>query len=95
MAAFEVFVPVQGEVIYTVEADNATDAKDIVSTMDWSDGELNLTEDEYYGSRVELIDDDDDDDYSPVGHAVDRANSYTVMEGTGRLYRMRHFRLDD
>ncbi len=43
MAAFEVFVPVRGEVIYTIDADNAVDAENIVSTMDWSDGEPNLS----------------------------------------------------
>jgi hypothetical protein len=82
MAAFEVFVPVQGEIIFTVEADNAADAQDIVSTMDWSDGELNLTE--YYESHVELIDDDDDDD---------RPSPATFNAETGQPYVMRHFRV--
>lgn len=69
MATYEVFVPVQGEVIYRIEADNAVDAENIVSTMDWSDGEANLATDADDDTRVELIagaegdlDDDDDDD---------------------------------
>src|SRR5690606_19116966 len=58
MAAFEVFVPVQGEIIFTVEADNAVDAKDSVSTIDWSDGELNVDIDYADEIRVERISDE-------------------------------------
>ena len=108
MATFEVFVPVQGEVIYTIEADNAADAEDIVSTMDWSDGGLNLSEDN--GTRVELIDgepnygadaypDDDtrQDDYAGAFGARNHDDveflPVTTHAETGKPYAMRHFRL--
>jgi len=77
MATFEVFVPVQGEVIYRVEANNAQDAEDIVSTMDWSDGELNVEQDFTYnaGTHVQLIagaeGDLDDTDPMPIPHMVE------------------------
>lgn len=55
MATYEVFVPVQGEIIYRVEANNADDAENIVSTMDWSDGELNIDYDGEGGTHVQMI----------------------------------------
>lgn len=104
MAAFEVFVPVRGEVIYTVEADNAADAQDIVSTIDWSDGELNVDIDSDDEIRVERISDErctfcgavlvrEDCPNYGFGAEHARPRPATFNAETGQPYVMRHFRV--
>ena len=87
MATFEVFVPVVGEIIFRVEANNIQDAAGIAATLDWSDGDLNVEQDDtsHEGTRIELID-------GAEGDLDDETPGYdTVEEYTGRIYTMRHF----
>lgn len=66
MATFEVFIPVQGEVIFTVEADNHIEAQEIAMELDFSEGELNVDTDWSDEMRSEQIAGDDDDASIPV-----------------------------
>lgn len=52
---YQVFVPVIGEVIFTVEADSEREAALIANDIDWIDGEMNIEQDDNHDVTVEDI----------------------------------------
>lgn len=52
---YEVQVPVQGEVIFTVEAASKEEAEELATAIGWGDGELNLEHDYALPTHVETL----------------------------------------